>query len=337
MLLVAALIVAFFLLRRYPREPAQAENLSIKPTAKSNQAAPSGPKRSIGTTLQPLADDTAHEMQQYLEAVHKDPSLEWRFPINFWGKVIDETGQPIEGATISFQWNDLSAKGTSEKEMKSDGNGLFALTGQTGKGLSVHVEKRGYYQPSDEYISSFEYADPSKRFHPDAARPVVFVLTKADKWEPLIHRGGLVRLQDQNSRLILNLTNPSDWQKGDLAFEIWRDPNRTTRRFYDWSFTVKCPSGGVTLWETEFPGSAPESGYTPELKLEFKGDDPAWTDHTSPKFYFVFGSPPRYGRISVTRYFAYGDRMDVEYWVNPSGSRNVEADPRRSPEPLPQR
>ena len=53
--------------------------------------------------------------------------MEWRFPINFWGKVVDENDRPIEGALVDFYWNDLSRAGTSRVKALSDANGFFSL------------------------------------------------------------------------------------------------------------------------------------------------------------------------------------------------------------------
>ena len=58
-------------------------------------------------------------------------------PISFYGKVVDEDGQPVSGATASFIWTDMSAKGTSTVESVSDQQGLFLLDAVQGKRLQV--------------------------------------------------------------------------------------------------------------------------------------------------------------------------------------------------------
>jgi hypothetical protein len=72
------------------------------------------------------------------------------------------------------------------------------------------------------------------------------------------------------------------------------------------------------------------------MKVERNADDPAWDRPLSVKYYFKFGSPERYGRIEIQRYTANNDRITLMYWINPRGSRNLEADPERSPAALPQ-
>ena len=73
----------------------------------------------------------------------QDPRFEWKAPINFYGKVVDQDNQPIAGATVKFVWNDISSAGWSSAESTSDVNGLFSLADKKGKGLSVSVSKMG--------------------------------------------------------------------------------------------------------------------------------------------------------------------------------------------------
>ncbi len=281
-------------------------------------------------------DNLPTDPMAFAAAVLKDPLIEWRYPINFWGKVVDENGRPVAEANVRFTWNDLSPKGTSTHDATSDSSGLFSLLGRKGKRLYVVIEKPGYYQEFESAFSAYEYAAPSERFHPDPKNPVVFRLKKAGEWEPLLYRGGLVKLSDHHSRLILNFDNVYDKRTGPVEMDVWCDPQQIEGQRFDWSFTIKAPTGGVVAWTDDLPGAAPEIGYQPELKLEWKAGNPDWQFIISPKFYFKFGSPARYGRLQIMRYAANGEWMQLRYWVNPSGSRNLEAEPAKSFDPLPQ-
>src|SRR6266481_8469900 len=70
---------------------------------------------------------------------------EWRTPIEFYGKVVDEGEAPVPNAQIDFSCNDVSATGTSNYRRTSDGNGLFSISRIRGKLLVVKVVKDGYY------------------------------------------------------------------------------------------------------------------------------------------------------------------------------------------------
>ena len=109
----------------------------------------------------------------------RDPKFEWRMPVNFYGKVVDQASQPVPGATASFIWTDMSAQGTSTIESVSDHQGLFVLDGVQGKRLQVRLKKDGYYTNADNPLS-FEYAsffEPNYH-NPDRQNPVIFRLRK---------------------------------------------------------------------------------------------------------------------------------------------------------------
>ena len=101
--------------------------------------------------------------RRYLEESRLDRQWPWKQSIDFYGKVVDERGQAVEGAAVEMSWmswNDLSEERTSKTNMLSYSSGLFALEGQQGKLLSVSVSKAGYYSPPIGWIKSFEYANP---------------------------------------------------------------------------------------------------------------------------------------------------------------------------------
>jgi len=88
-------------------------------------------------------DSDTNYAKFYLEHRAIDRLFDWQRPINFFGKVLDEQAQPIEGAQVHFVWNDISEKGSSEVNTMSDAQGMFSLTGIKGKGLSVSITKKG--------------------------------------------------------------------------------------------------------------------------------------------------------------------------------------------------
>jgi hypothetical protein len=302
----------------------------------TERRASAGASPSTGSISQAVGGSTEAEIAQFLAARRKDPSIEWKTVMNFWGRVLDEHDVPIAGASVNFSWTDLSATGHQRSFTNSNAAGDFSHTGRTGKRLLVTVSKAGYYSFPDQFFGAFEYGDPWERFHPDPKNPVAFRLKKAGVWEPLDFRGGLIKLREDRSRLILNFENVSNRKEGPLEIFIWRDPKREKGRPFDWSLSVRVPSGGVAPWEGDFPGSAPEEGYQPEMKTERKADDPKWNRSLSVKYYFKFGSPEHFGRIEIQQHMANNEWISLNYWINPRGSRNLEADPARSPAALPE-
>src|SRR5262249_18065551 len=72
-------------------------------------------------------------------------------PIDFFGKLLDQFGNPVVGAEItgSVIFDNGSSNGVRQVQTTSDGNGLFALHGGNGESLSVTPRKQGYALASD--------------------------------------------------------------------------------------------------------------------------------------------------------------------------------------------
>ena len=85
------------------------------------------------------------ERSKQREIEEENSKDEWRTPIVFYGKVVDEKNAPVPKTTVDFSCNDLSANGTSNYHTTSDAEGLFSISGISGKLLVVNVTKPGYY------------------------------------------------------------------------------------------------------------------------------------------------------------------------------------------------
>lgn len=119
-------------------------------------------------------------------------------PINFYGKVVDENGEPVVGASVHFDW-DGSATNTDAMErnlvpemknhadLMSDSAGLFSLTNKAGIELRISVGKDGYYSSRrNREADLFKYSQlnldyfygRSNYFRADSSHPVVYYLRK---------------------------------------------------------------------------------------------------------------------------------------------------------------
>lgn len=84
-------------------------------------------------------------------------------PIDFYGKVVDMQGRPIEGAWITIDWASANWPGglfqrgsiqSATVKVRTNANGRFEFHRESGLGLSLaEVEKRGYtwVQPTTEH------------------------------------------------------------------------------------------------------------------------------------------------------------------------------------------
>jgi hypothetical protein len=118
-------------------------------------------------------------------------------PIAFYGKVVDETALPIEGAQVTLRvskrnWAYILGVGDlikyQQMTLVTDENGEFQITGASGRALEiVAVEKEGYeFKPrivgGGNWDTGFFYAGggvgkdgPHK---PDPKRPIVFDMVR---------------------------------------------------------------------------------------------------------------------------------------------------------------
>jgi hypothetical protein len=62
----------------------------------------------------------------YNDISAKDPSFEWKMSIEFYGKVVDQDGKPLEGIRVEYMWS--STNGTPHREMQA----IIAIRGKSG-------------------------------------------------------------------------------------------------------------------------------------------------------------------------------------------------------------
>ena len=69
--------------------------------------------------------------------------------------VVDEDGHPVNEAKVDARFDSAMIAAGEVKTFSTDTNGVAVITGRTGKSISVHVSKVGYYDSRDElcYVS----------------------------------------------------------------------------------------------------------------------------------------------------------------------------------------
>lgn len=258
----------------------------------------------------------------------------WRAPIDFYGKVVDQAGDPVVGANVFFQWNNLN--GTESKTVSSDIDGLFSLVGEEGKFLAVKVKITGYYSYSDNPYG-FHYAGEDVNFVPDPNQPIVFRLQKKGQAEPLITAdfpgfAKIVQFQHDGTPVKLDLLRGKEVASGgQLRLQFWRAPIEKTTRVFNWRCHLSVVGGGFLETEEEFNFMAPEDGYEPSIEIEMPVSDEQWKGAVRRKYYFRLADG-RYGRIEFY-VLARNGVFTVKSAINPSGSRNLEYDKAVQPKP----
>jgi hypothetical protein len=257
----------------------------------------------------------------------KDKKWEWKSPIRFYGRAIDEAEMPVPKANVHFQWTDLSAKGYTEAQATTDEQGRFALGGVQGKRLLVRVTKAGYYSSSSRNRLSFEFANPFEEIYhqPDADRPALFYLRKEGSIANLTVRSTEVLLPGYGSSTKINLESGKVAQHGQLQVQAWKPwPPRPMSPSYDWKVTFTLQGGGFLEAVDEFAFEAPESGYSDPYVIDMLAIlGSGWKVSVEKTLYFAYGEPKKYGRLTF-RTDGNSRYVFLNYVINSSGSRNLE-------------
>ena len=262
----------------------------------------------------------------------------------FYGKVVDQNGDPVVGAelraTVVSRTGVGTALVTGEDQSKkaldavTDESGRFMLDGGTGFGLLLDkIEKPGYVlKPYTK--SQFMYGqllrDPtSSRFHhPDRAKPVVFRMWKLGKLEPLhvwravsIYAGRKGRMQDH----FFSLETMKATTEEPPVWDVFVDGER--REDGSWWAQMSVFEGGLQIVDEDgFLFEAPQEGY--ESKLRFEGESDR--DVKGPFSVYLTsrgGSIHASFLMKLSPWTAGGVHFDLkDVRVNPHGSRNLQFD-----------
>lgn len=301
---------------------------------------PSSSPQPVGTTPAPSNPTPTPDLSIYKtdpkwiwwnKQRARDPRFEWKMPIRFYGKVIDENGHPVAGATASFIWTDMSLKGSSTAELVSDGLGLFSLESVRGKRLQVRVSKEGYYtNPKNAF--SFEYAAffETNYHEPDREDPVVFRLRKVGEVpKDLLVRESLIGLMSNGTAQPIDLRRASKGSSGDMAISITRSDPKEGKKF-DWSVAITGINGaGLIESDEPFMFEAPSEGYLPQYSYQFEASSPDWKNQLRKKYFVRSGDGRVYASLEINFMPRYqrGAAARVRFFVNPTGSRNLEYQP----------
>lgn len=213
-----------------------------------------------------------------------DPQFQWKMPIEFYGKVVDQFGQPVVNATVVLNWTAVG--GGKELRQTTGSDGKFALTGENGKRMTVDIMRQGYL-PTRQSFQSFEYAEFfNELFHvPDLNQPVVFRMQKLMGTEPFYVYPFNGKTTPDGSALWLNVEQGTFARTGDLSFAVslGQEKNRIGPEYV---VIVQAWNGAMLMpTSEEFPFLAPEEGYQSTLRLPQWASDSNYQKQTNLKFY----------------------------------------------------
>jgi hypothetical protein len=325
------------LLRKRPEPPLSSSIGEVRKAVASNEMAVKDVQIALSTPTTPNSANkiitnasVSQERLSYAEQVRKDPLYDWKQPINFYGKVLDENTNPVPGAGVDYTWSTLSETGARTQHDITDASGLFSIH-ETGSGIGITVSKKGYYTTPNERLRNFEYANHGEGvFSPDPNNPIVFHLQKKGLPEKLIHGSKLFGSRVDGTLSYVDLATAKNklTSPGDLIVQCTRSERASDKKF-DWTFTLAIPDGGLMESTNAFMFLAPEEGYRATFQINHKINDVDWVGQEKHKFFVKSQNGQHYARIEITIMPDYGQNAayDLEWFLNPSGSRNLEYDP----------
>ena len=301
-----------------------------------------GGVESISTNVSVFKDQVAASGLERAKAMGVPRSMiqDWLTPLNFYGLVVDQYDKPIGGAVASFSWNDLSPEGSTQAKVTSQPDGVFSLTGKHGKALTVRVAKEGFYTSRSNLVG-FHYAGEWTNFVGDPKNPVLFHLFRKGTAEPVLATlhpmgdegvGKSYKSNRDGSPVEIDLRNGNVAQpgQGHLKVEAWSDDKaKKPGEEFDWKCRISAVKGTIVESTKEFDFIAPLDGYQPEAIIDMPaslGSD--WRRDAERKYFLKFndGTFARIKFVMIPR----GDFFfQLEAFLNPSGSRNLEYDPEK--------
>lgn len=248
----------------------------------------------------------------------------YRTPIAIFGKVVDEAGSPVPGATVKIGIADKPLETGSQFKQTTGSDGTFSLTGVHGIAFSLRASKGGYHT-TDESRGRRNVVTPavSDVATPSQSQPVVLVLRKQGQTAELIMlRSSQIIVPKTGQTVSIDLAT-GRLGDGDLHLSSW--VGDTSQRRFDWRLRLSIPGGGLIERKDEFDFEAPTEGYEEVVEINMPGSAQEWSSDVT-KEYFVRFDDGRYARCAVNFYPGRRNFVVIESFINPSsGSRNLES------------
>lgn len=323
-LAVVLLVLGLFWLLRAP----QLERASSSGSA----SAPAATSPMAQVQSSPIA-----EAKRFKEASALVESI-FSSPIEFYGRVIDQEGDPVPYANVGYTAADKFNASGSNYTGQADAEGNFHIAGIRGAGLGVAVRKDGYYfvdETTDQSVLSsaatFAYGmgpDSYRRPAPTKDKPAVFVLHKMGETTPLVRVERSAHIPKDGTPVTVDLRTGQLSPNGNFRIEAWTAAPAGGRKF-TWRCRITVPDGGIVERKGQFDFEAPEDGYEESVELGMQQDAKQWTSQQQRNFFMKL-SDGRYARVNF-RMIAGGNHYFVlESFLNPKpGDRNLEFDPKQ--------
>ncbi len=224
-------------------------------------------------------------------------------PIEFYGRVVDQSGVPIEGVEVAYSAAGAPfASGTGEGKAITDANGIFNTRGARGTTLHVSFKKTGYEFKNVDFADIKNEARPLQwSDYADEDKPYIFKAWKTEKY---------AQVKSEDKRYLSFVPNGPvytvdfsgeervKWEgirEGDIRIAF-------TRNEKDWKVQIDAVNGGIQESSDEYMNLAPESGYQKSLTYSGVAKDSFNVSRgisLNKSMYFMSNNGKRYGSLHL--------------------------------------
>ena len=269
--------------------------------------------------------------------------------ITFYGQVIDQFGQPVEGARV---WIDIGGRylagGSGQAIGTTDANGRFSVRGEGGS-LSVgpikHPELDDYRRRASNgkikrgaSFTAYQHEEGGEDLlwtdYTNEENPYVFSVWR--KTEETITqtlykvRSTPIGFSCDGTIYSLDLEKPPKTKRkmqgevgGQLRVRFNCKNKEHSRDGGDWSVELVAVDGGIQETEDVYLNEAPLLDYEPLYRLVVTQDNPAYQDRLEKRFYFTANGGQHHGSLEI-QFDPYIDDVPIiflTYKLNPTGTR----------------
>jgi len=266
-------------------------------------------------------------------AIDEAYNIRFKQPRSFYGKVIDQDGQPVVGAEVTGNIEELGVLSeglhTHTFKTESDSNGLFEFVRKTGAPISVSVKKDGYLLGAR---GEGYNGPPSEKT--SSSNRAILTMWKLRGAEPLVGFSIDSQIAYNGTPTTFDSATQKINPDGDLRVTLVRSPSEVRRsgQGFDWSVKIELIKGGLVAEDDPYPYWAPENGYNPAFAINMSSNNVSWFSHLTQNFY-IKNSRGQYGRMKANVYTALTPaRIQFDFTINPSGSQNLEPDQSKQPQ-----
>jgi hypothetical protein len=256
---------------------------------------------------------------------------------DFYGRVLDQNGDPVAGAKVKVMIALAQGGPGTSLATQTDASGLFQFSGIKGESLNIMPEKAGYQIEGHGLgLKGLNGPDTSPQ------NRAIYTMWKLKGPEPMRHQEFSTRKIEADGRtytidLMKNVITEGTNTAGDILIQIKRPPQVKPRENFDWSFAMTAIDGGfIEVTNEIYLNEAPINGYQNRYQMDRYATNVVnystyslyRTDRT---FFLKSRGGQVYGHFKITELDpAYRDgaaALRIEFYLNPSRSRNLEFDP----------